>query len=137
HDGHSPRRPRARPVSGGGAPPPPKRGAPPRGPEGRAPPTRPPRPIPAEAGGARPPDGRARGGAPAGPARAPAGRGPSSQHGYARQPPREGYLATHGLEKSFGNRKVVRGPSIYVRRGEAVGRLGPDGGGQATGLQMI
>src|SRR5262245_11838484 len=32
---------------------------------------------------------------------------------------REPFLATHGVEKSFGGRKVVRGASLYVRRGEA------------------
>src|SRR4051794_20804041 len=35
-----------------------------------------------------------------------------------------GYLAVHSVEKSFGSRQVVRGVSIYVRRGEAVGLLG-------------
>jgi len=72
--------------------------------------------------------------------RAPGGRGPAPQSrddGSARQVPREGYLATHGLEKSFGGRKVVRGPSIYVRRGEAVGLLGPNGAGKTTVFYMI
>jgi lipopolysaccharide export system ATP-binding protein len=108
------------------------------------------RPIPAEAREARAPeargvdarrlDARAPGGAPTGPARAPAGRGPAPQSrddGFARQASREGYLATHGLEKSFGGRKVVRGPSIYVRRGEAVGLLGPNGAGKTTVFYMI
>src|SRR6478672_1939321 len=36
---------------------------------------------------------------------------------------RPGYLAVHSVEKSFGTRQVVRGVSIYVRRGEAVGLL--------------
>src|ERR1700730_17031841 len=31
---------------------------------------------------------------------------------------RAGYLAVHSVEKSFGSRQVVRGVSIYVRRGE-------------------
>ena len=61
----------------------------------------------------------------------------SRDDGFARQPSREGYLATFGLEKSFGNRKVVRGPSIYVRRGEAVGLLGPNGAGKTTVFYMI
>ncbi len=104
------------------------------------------RPIPAEAREARSPpetrapDTRAPGGAPAAPGRVPAGRGQAPQgrdDGFARQPPREGYLATFGLEKSFGNRKVVRGPSIYVRRGEAVGLLGPNGAGKTTVFYMI
>jgi lipopolysaccharide export system ATP-binding protein len=50
---------------------------------------------------------------------------------------KEGYLATHTIEKSFGSRKVVRGASIYVRRGEAVGLLGPNGAGKTTIFYMI
>ena len=49
----------------------------------------------------------------------------------------QGYLAAHGLEKSFGGRKVVKGPSLYVRRGEAVGLLGPNGAGKTTVFYMI
>ncbi|MEO6946280.1 MAG: LPS export ABC transporter ATP-binding protein [Nitrobacter sp.] len=50
---------------------------------------------------------------------------------------RPGYLAVHGVEKSFGSRQVVRGVSIYVRRGEAVGLLGPNGAGKTTVFYMI
>jgi len=98
------------------------------------------RAIPAEAREARAPDARAPGGGSTGPGRASAGRGPAPQSrddGYARQAPREGYLATYGLEKSYGGRKVVRGPSLYVRRGEAVGLLGPNGAGKTTVFYMI
>jgi lipopolysaccharide export system ATP-binding protein len=49
----------------------------------------------------------------------------------------KGFLAAHGVEKSFGNRKVVRGASLYVRRGEAVGLLGPNGAGKTTVFYMI
>jgi lipopolysaccharide export system ATP-binding protein len=49
----------------------------------------------------------------------------------------DGYLAAHGLEKSFVGRKVVRGTSLYVRRGEAVGLLGPNGAGKTTVFYMI
>ena len=55
----------------------------------------------------------------------------------ARGPRRAGYLAIHGVEKSFGSRQVVRGVSIYVRRGEAVGLLGPNGAGKTTVFYMI
>jgi lipopolysaccharide export system ATP-binding protein len=51
--------------------------------------------------------------------------------------PTQGYLAAHGLEKSFAGRKVVKGPSLYVRRGEAVGLLGPNGAGKTTVFYMI
>src|SRR5262249_9333910 len=110
------------------------------------PPPMPRRPIPAEAREARTPDMRipdARAPdmrVPTAPGRAPAGRGTAPQSrddGSARQAPREGYLATYGLEKSLGTRKVVRGPSLYVRRGEAVGLLGPNGAGKTTVFYMI
>jgi lipopolysaccharide export system ATP-binding protein len=48
-----------------------------------------------------------------------------------------GYLAVHGVEKSFAGRKVVRGASLYVRKGEAVGLLGPNGAGKTTVFYMI
>ena len=50
---------------------------------------------------------------------------------------RAGYLAVHSVEKSFGSRQVVRGVSIYVRRGEAVGLLGPNDAGKTTVFYMI
>jgi len=50
---------------------------------------------------------------------------------------RPGYLAVHSVEKSFGSRQVVRGVSIYVRRGEAGGLLGPNGAGKTTVFYMI
>jgi len=55
----------------------------------------------------------------------------------ARPASREPFLATHGVEKSFGARKVVKGASLYVRRGEAVGLLGPNGAGKTTVFYMI
>ena len=47
------------------------------------------------------------------------------------------YLAVHSVEKSFGTRKVVKGVSLYVRGGEAVGILGPNGAGKTTVFYMI
>ena len=47
------------------------------------------------------------------------------------------YLAAHAVEKTFGDRKVVKGASLYVRRGEAVGLLGPNGAGKTTIFYMI
>jgi lipopolysaccharide export system ATP-binding protein len=142
-NGQTPKRPsRPAAASDGAVPRGHQAGPPPRRREEPLPepPTQARRPIPAEAREARSPDMRPPGGAPAAPGRAPAGRGQapeSRDDGFARQPPREGYLATFGLEKSFGNRKVVRGPSIYVRRGEAVGLLGPNGAGKTTVFYMI
>jgi len=57
-------------------------------------------------------------------------------HQATRQAARH-YLATHGIEKSFGGRKVVKGVTVYVRRGEAVGLLGPNGAGKTTVFYMI
>ena len=54
-----------------------------------------------------------------------------------RQAARPGFLAVHGVEKTFGSRQVVRGVSLYVRRGEAVGILGPNGAGKTTVFYMI
>jgi lipopolysaccharide export system ATP-binding protein len=54
-----------------------------------------------------------------------------------RHSARHGYLAAHGVEKSFGGRMVVRNVTLYVRRGEAVGLLGPNGAGKTTVFYMI
>jgi lipopolysaccharide export system ATP-binding protein len=97
------------------------------------------RPPPAEAREMRSPGGPP-GGQVRPPQGSPHGRAPaprSREEVGARQPVREAYLATHGLEKSFGGRKVVRGTSVYVRRGEAVGLLGPNGAGKTTVFYMI
>ncbi len=78
------------------------------------------------------------------PQRAPlngGGQRQAAQHqGAQPQQPRgvhQGYLAAHAVEKTFGNRKVVKGASLYVRRGEAVGLLGPNGAGKTTIFYMI
>ena len=72
---------------------------------------------------------------------APARRKPPSprprDQAAVREPAREPYLATYGVEKSFGARRVVKGASLYVRRGEAVGLLGPNGAGKTTVFYMI
>jgi len=47
------------------------------------------------------------------------------------------YLAAYAVEKTFGDRKVVKGASLYVRRGEAVGLLGPNGAGKTTIFYMM
>jgi lipopolysaccharide export system ATP-binding protein len=71
--------------------------------------------------------------------RAHAGDGANRQRQqHAEQPAEQrSYLAAHAVEKSFGDRKVVKGASLYVRRGEAVGLLGPNGAGKTTIFYMI
>ncbi len=49
----------------------------------------------------------------------------------------EGWLAVHGIKKSFKSRLVVKGVSLGVRRGEVVGLLGPNGAGKTTVFYMI
>ena len=46
-------------------------------------------------------------------------------------------LVAHNLGKSFKQRPVVRGVSVSVQRGEAVGLLGPNGAGKTTCFYMI
>jgi lipopolysaccharide export system ATP-binding protein len=59
------------------------------------------------------------------------------QHPMLRPQGAREYLAVQGVEKSFGSRKVVKGVSLYVRGGEAVGLLGPNGAGKTTVFYMI
>jgi len=46
-------------------------------------------------------------------------------------------LRASNLTKSYQNRKVVKGISIEVKRGEIVGLLGPNGAGKTTTFYMI
>lgn len=46
-------------------------------------------------------------------------------------------LTVESVEKSFKSRRVVRGVSLSVQRGEAVGLLGPNGAGKTTVFYMI
>ncbi len=49
----------------------------------------------------------------------------------------EGWLTAYGVQKSYKNRKVVKGVSLAVARGESVGLLGPNGAGKTTTFYMI
>ncbi len=53
------------------------------------------------------------------------------------EPVGEGWLTVEHVEKSYKKRKVVRGVSLAVRRGESVGLLGPNGAGKTTVFYMI
>jgi len=48
-----------------------------------------------------------------------------------------GTLIARGLTKSYKGREVVRGVSLGVRAGEAVGLLGPNGAGKTTCFYMV
>jgi len=63
-------------------------------------------------------------------------------HGYAPDAAAmpeasQGRLTVESVVKSFKNRRVVRGVSLSVQRGEAVGLLGPNGAGKTTVFYMI
>ncbi|MGB6970356.1 MAG: LPS export ABC transporter ATP-binding protein [Methyloceanibacter sp.] len=51
--------------------------------------------------------------------------------------PFAGWLTVHSVVKAFKKRVVVRGVSLEVSRGEAVGLLGPNGAGKTTVFYMI
>lgn len=53
------------------------------------------------------------------------------------EPSGEGWLTIEHVEKSYKKRKVVRGVSLALRRGESVGLLGPNGAGKTTVFYMI
>jgi len=46
-------------------------------------------------------------------------------------------LEVNNLTKSYGNKTVVKGVSLSVRRGEVVGLLGPNGAGKTTTFYMV
>ncbi|HHZ09597.1 MAG TPA: LPS export ABC transporter ATP-binding protein [Rhizobiales bacterium] len=56
---------------------------------------------------------------------------------HAAAEPLKGTLIARGLSKSYKGRQVVRGVSIGVRAGEAVGLLGPNGAGKTTCFYMV
>ncbi len=49
----------------------------------------------------------------------------------------EGWLTVEHVEKAYRGRKVVKGVSLAVARGESVGLLGPNGAGKTTVFYMI
>jgi lipopolysaccharide export system ATP-binding protein len=49
----------------------------------------------------------------------------------------QGWLVAEDVQKSYKKRKVVRGVSLAVGRGESVGLLGPNGAGKTTVFYMI
>ena len=51
--------------------------------------------------------------------------------------PGDGWLTCEGVQKTYKKRMVVKGVSVAVARGEAVGLLGPNGAGKTTVFYMI
>ena len=51
----------------------------------------------------------------------------------------QGYriLKAEGLKKVYGQKTVVKGVSLEIKRGEVVGLLGPNGAGKTTSFYMI
>jgi lipopolysaccharide export system ATP-binding protein len=73
-------------------------------------------------------------------AAAPAGASPAEEPIYgpgATADPGVGRLTVRAVVKSFKKRTVVRGVSLDLFRGEAVGLLGPNGAGKTTVFYMI
>jgi len=62
----------------------------------------------------------------------PVAGGPEGLH-----EPGNGWLTIRSVVKSFKKRMVVRGVSLDLARGEAVGLLGPNGAGKTTVFYMI
>jgi ABC-2 type transport system ATP-binding protein len=52
-------------------------------------------------------------------------------------PPSETAVAVRGLEKSYGDRQVLRGVDFEVRRGEVFCLLGPNGAGKTTTVEIL
>ena len=52
-------------------------------------------------------------------------------------PTEEPLVAVSGLAKSYGQRRVLDGVSLTVRRSETVALLGPSGGGKSTLLRSM
>jgi len=46
-------------------------------------------------------------------------------------------IDVHGMSKSFGDKTVVKGLDMQVRRGEIYGFLGPNGSGKTTFIRML
>ncbi len=73
--------------------------------------------------------------------RAASENGDGRQRAYAdyNYPPEtgEGLLTAYNLQKTYKTRKVVKGVSLAVGRGELVGLLGPNGAGKTTVFYMI
>ena len=62
---------------------------------------------------------------------------PSRRRQRAEPYAAEGWLTAYNVEKSYKARRVVKGVTLAVGRGESVGQLGPNGAGKTTVFYMI
>ncbi|MDX1740336.1 MAG: ABC transporter ATP-binding protein, partial [Rhodothermales bacterium] len=46
-------------------------------------------------------------------------------------------LRLSGVEKSFGDRRVLQGLTLHIEQGEAYGLLGPNGAGKTTAINIL
>jgi ABC-2 type transport system ATP-binding protein len=60
-----------------------------------------------------------------------------SDGGHGGDPPRRLAIDVEGLNKSFGDKRVVKDLTIKVEEGRITGFLGPNGSGKTTTLRMI
>ena len=68
----------------------------------------------------------------------PYGYEPAGDPGTAAAPTSgRGWLTAVSVTKAYGKRQVVKGVSLAVRQGEAVGLLGPNGAGKTTVFYMV
>ncbi len=71
------------------------------------------------------------------PATGPSPTAPAGSRPHLDDHPGEAVVTTDRLTKRYGQRTVVDGLSLRVRRGEVFGFLGPNGAGKTTTLRML
>ena len=64
-------------------------------------------------------------------------RSPGASHGNALRRDADVVLSCHGIERSFGGLKALKGVDIEVRHGEIFGLVGPNGSGKTTMVNVI